>query len=56
MKNKEGWNEIERWAENEKLKKMQKYRIDIDNISMNEKTKGVRKIITFMNFSGKTIN
>ncbi len=54
MDNKKDWEELEKWAENEKLNNIEKYKVDIGNIDMQQKTKGVNVVVKFLNGIFKT--
>ena len=54
MDNKEDWKKLEEWSENKKIENIKSYKVDIDNIDMNKKTKNVNKVVKFLNGTLKT--
>ena len=54
MGNKEDWEELEKWAENERLKRKQTFKMDIDSIDMHQRTKKMSIVINFLKAIFKT--
>lgn len=55
MDNQKDWKELERWAENDKQKRIDTYKIDIDNINeVNKNTRKVDKVVKLFNTTIKT--
>lgn len=49
MGNKEDWEELEKWAENEKVKNIETFKLDLDNVDMQKKAKKVNTVVRFLN-------
>ncbi|MCI8621248.1 MAG: hypothetical protein HFJ50_05915 [Clostridia bacterium] len=54
MGNKEDWEEIQKWVENEEIRKKNTFKIDIDKIDIEKKAKRMNIVTGFLNSILKT--